>query len=396
MSLRRLGSESPNAHQRQQHSLESGSAHLGPTSPPPSWSNGHKAGAGGSDPIAAVGGNGVLSEPKLLFRKGSYKRTGTFRLGGIYMILLALQVGLQPIFSRLCVSPSVVLTSQVIACEVVKVALALVLMHGDGTLAAEARRYSPLGALTCSALPAAIYAVQNTLVQVAYRHLDYLTFSLLNQTKLLFTALFAYTFLGQKQSRPQIGALVAMLGAASLLSAAQSRARAGATRAEELDAEGRFYLGVLPVMAASVLSGLASAACQWAAQVRQRSTYLMTAEMSTIATCLLFASLASSPDGATIRKLGFFHGWTPWSATPVVTNALGGIIVGLVTKHSGGVKKGFSVIAALAVTAMVQFVLEGRGPSYHVYMALPLVVGGIVVHSRYPYKGTGRGKKHDS
>ena len=52
-----------------------------------------------------------------------------------------------------------------------------------------------VGSLTASGLPAAIYAVQNSLLQISYKNLDSLTFSMLNQTKLFFTALFTYIIL---------------------------------------------------------------------------------------------------------------------------------------------------------------------------------------------------------
>ena len=50
--------------------------------------------------------------------------------------------------------------------------------------------------LTTSGLPAAIYALQNSLLQISYKNLDSLTFSMLNQTKIFFTALFTYIILG--------------------------------------------------------------------------------------------------------------------------------------------------------------------------------------------------------
>ncbi|KAF3953626.1 hypothetical protein CMV_020947 [Castanea mollissima] len=46
----------------------------------------------------------------------------------------------------------------------------------------------------------------------------------------------------------------------------------------------------------------------------------------------------------------------------VIFNALGGILVGLVTSHAGGVRKGFVIVSALLVTAMMQFIFEGKPP----------------------------------
>lgn len=40
------------------------------------------------------------------------------------------------------------------------------------------------------------YAVQNLLMFYSFQHLDFITYHLLNQTKLLFTALFVYLLMG--------------------------------------------------------------------------------------------------------------------------------------------------------------------------------------------------------
>lgn len=115
----------------------------------------------------------------------------------------------------------VIVTSSVLTCEVVKVnnffsavcftpwlhiftciylptfqvICALVLMAKEGTLKKIYREWTLFGSLTASGLPAAIYALQNSLLQISYKNLDSLTFSILNQTKLFFTALFTYIIL---------------------------------------------------------------------------------------------------------------------------------------------------------------------------------------------------------
>jgi len=43
---------------------------------------------------------------------------------------------------------------------------------------------------------------------------------------------------------------------------------------------------------------------------------------------------------------------------PIVTNAVGGIIVGLVTKTAGTVRKGFALIFGMLVTGLVQSGME--------------------------------------
>lgn len=68
-------------------------------------------------------------------------------------------------------------------------------MAKDGSLKKVYNDWTLVGALTASGLPAVIYALQNILLQISYKNLDSLTFSILNQTKILFTAFFTYLIL---------------------------------------------------------------------------------------------------------------------------------------------------------------------------------------------------------
>ncbi|CAI9106292.1 OLC1v1005418C1 [Oldenlandia corymbosa var. corymbosa] len=227
----------------------------------------------------------------------------------------------------------VIVTSAVLTCEVIKVICALLLMAKDGTLKKVFKEWTLAGSLTASGLPAAIYALQNSLLQISYKNLDSLTFSMLNQTKLFFTAFFTYT---QKQSSQQIGDLFLLILAAVLLSVGEGSSNASSSSNPE---EILFY-GIVSVLVASVLSGLASALCQWVSQIGQM--------------------------------------------IPVTLNAVGGTLVGLVTSYAGGVRKGFVVVSALLVTAMLQFIFDGKPPSVFCLVALPLVITSILINQKYP------------
>lgn len=96
-------------------------------------------------------------------------------------------------FFSLCFRPLYLRTS--ISPFAWKVVLAIVFMSKEGTLLKSLRQWSLADSLIASGLPAAIYALQNSLLQVSYRNLDSLTFSMLNQTKIFFTALFMYIIL---------------------------------------------------------------------------------------------------------------------------------------------------------------------------------------------------------
>ncbi|KAG5015615.1 hypothetical protein JHK82_021296 [Glycine max] len=316
-----------------------------------------------------------------------------------FSILLALQYGAQPLISKrfirhmefegllgngalLCLKREVIVTSSVLTCELAKVICAVFFMAKDGSLRKLYKEWTLVGALTASGLPAAIYALQNSLLQISYKNLDSLTFSMLNQTKIFFTALFAYFILRQKQSIEQIGALFLLIVAAVLLSVGE-----GSTKGSAIgNADQILFYGIIPVLVASVLSGLASSLCQWASQVKKHSSYLMTIEMSIVGSLCLLASTLKSPDGEAMRQHGFFYGWTPLTLIPVIFNALGGILVGLVTSHAGGVRKGFVIVSALLITALLQFIFDGKTPSLYCLLALPLVVTSISIYQKYPYQ----------
>lgn len=299
------------------------------------------------------------------------------------MILLSFQYGAQPLLSKRFSGKQVIVSSAVITCEWAKVGFAMIFMAWDGTLWTLGKDWTLSGALIASGLPAALYALQNTLLQLGYRYLDSLTFSMLNQSKLLFTALFMFLILRHRQSSYQIGALMLLLVAALLLCVGESSSRGSSPKGAHGEA---ILLGVLPVLVASVISGLASTLCQWASQVKRRSSYLMTVEMSAIGTLCLLVSMLWSPDGQSIRKHGFFYGWNFYTFVPVFTNAIGGILVGLVTTSAGGVRKGFVIVTALLVTALLQLVFEGKIPSTHTLSAMPLVLSSVIIYQRYPYK----------
>nr|XP_010937448.1 UDP-N-acetylglucosamine transporter ROCK1 isoform X2 [Elaeis guineensis] len=273
----------------------------------------------------------------------------------LYLALLTLQYGAQPLLSKRFVGQDVIVTTSVLSCEVAKVICALILLAKEGSLKSLYNQWTLVGSLTASGLPAAIYALQNSLLQISYR---------------------------QKQSVKQVGALAMLIIAAILLSVGESSGRGSSgTGADQV-----LFYGIIPVMVASVLSGLASSLCQWASQVKKHTSYLMTIEMSVVGSLCLLLSTYKSPDGEAIRKYGFFHGWTAWTLLPTISNAVGGILVGLVTAHAGGVRKGFVIVSALLVTATLQFIFDGKPPSFYCLAALPLVISSIFIYQKYPYR----------
>jgi len=165
--------------------------------------------------------------------------------------------------------------------------------------------------------------------------------------------------------------------------------------------------GIVPILVASLISGMAGSlteknlqGSQGSASVwgKKRSTktsppasrpprnaYLFSMEMNVASIVLLLGSLFMSSDGRSIlRSRTFFSNWTPETFIPVITSSIGGILVGLVTKHAGSVRKGFALIFGLLISGILQ--ANGAGIGTHQIVGGLLAAASLWMHTLHPYK----------
>jgi UDP-sugar transporter A1/2/3 len=216
---------------------------------------------------------------------------------------------------------------------------------------------------TVAFLPAALYAVQNIAALQAYQNLDSLTFNVLNQTKTLSAALCCYLVMGRTQSPVQVMSLFLLLLSALVMERlVPLDSLFSADVSIEIPEWGSQHWthGVAPIMVASFISGLSGALSQKNLQSQGggRNPYLFSMELCAASALILSFSLVISPDGKRIAEEGFWHGWTLQTMIPILTNSIGGIIVGLVTKYAGSVRKGFALILGIFLSGLVQAMLQ--------------------------------------
>lgn len=146
-----------------------------------------------------------------------------------------------------------------------------------------------------AALPAVLYTVQNTAALTAYQTLDGVTFNVLNQTKTLSAALCCYLIIGRKQSKRQVLALLLLFVSALIVenliplnfimggnSDNDDEVHddddvvhgGGGGGGSSFISSRHFTHGVLPVLIASFISGLAGAISQKNLQNDGRNPYL--------------------------------------------------------------------------------------------------------------------------
>ncbi len=319
----------------------------------------------------------------------------------IYMSFLALQFGIQPCLTKKFTSPEIIRPTVILTQETVKLLLAIIGITLDAStkwkdVTSGWNIQSWLRAL----LPATIYLVQSSCSLLAYQNLDAITFNVLNQTKTLSAALCCFLLLGKRQSKLQIVALVLLLLAVMVLEGVLPLDfkfyvdYLSNTKTADSNDTTKFSIsskhvshGVLPIMLASFLSGLAGAITQKSLQSGGgRNALVFTMELCAASILILLVSFATSEAGKKIQERGFFDRWTPLTLVPIVTNSAGGILVGLVIKYAGTIRKGFALIFGIFISGIVHnFINEGKSLSKEDITGGVLAALSLWMHASFPY-----------
>ena len=131
---------------------------------------------------------------------------------------------------------------------------------------------------------------------------------------------------------------------------------------------------------------LAGAVSQKNLQVAGRDVLVFSMELSVISFVTMIATLIlGSPDGKEVRTSGMGKGWTWKTWIPVLTNAAGGVVVGMVTKHSGAVRQGFGLIFGLLLSGILQNIfLSDEGITSEQVLGGVLASVSVWMHSSFP------------
>lgn len=324
----------------------------------------------------------------------------------LYMSMLALQFACQPLLTKKFTPKSVNRSSIVMSQDIVKVIITLAALFMTGSWSTAVAGWSVKSWLTVAALPALLYSIQNIATLIAYQQLPPLTFNVLNQTKTLSAALSCYILMGKVQSKIQIVSLLLLFMSACIIeklipfrsSVKNKKLQGVSTKVVEktMEEKSNHAEGVIAVLLASFISGLAGALTQRSLQSGMvgtigRNSYFFTLEISFASLLFMLLSTIRSDDGQDIRTKGFFHNWTPKTLIPIITNASGAILVGLVTKYAGAVKKGFALIFGLVISGLLQaFVANNNGDGDEGKISLEQIVGGLLaalslwMHNAFP------------
>eukprot|EP00977_Amphora_coffeiformis_P003884 scaffold769_cov168-Amphora_coffeaeformis.AAC.4 len=92
-------------------------------------------------------------------------------------------------------------------------------------------------------------------------------------------------------------------------------------------------------------------------------------------TSTLTLGILPTPDHRRLVKQGWWQGWTRWTWIPLILQATGGVLVGLVTKYAGSVRKGFCLIQGMFLSGILQNWLDKDGSNH---VRVEQWIGGIL------------------
>ncbi|KAG7395091.1 hypothetical protein PHYBOEH_004243 [Phytophthora boehmeriae] len=302
------------------------------------------------------------------------------------LLLLTLQVGVQPLLMGWYASEARDVRLRVGVVELLKLLLALVplsLSRGEAGLLAQLKGWRLRAALATTVLPALIYVLQNLLNHAAVVTLDGVTFNVLNQTKIIWTALLVYLLLGKRQSPLQMLAL-GMLCVAAVLMTSSSMEQGQEVKASDA----AVFTGMYQALLAAVLSALAGSIIQRALQREKRNQYMITVELSVLgeATLVLLAlvqgGLMPAPDSDSQDSM--WEGWSKMTLVALFCQALGGVLVGFVIRDCGNVEKSFAVVGGMGLTALLETQFNGKPFGHNALIAMALVAISTALYTLNP------------
>mmetsp|Transcript_24953 Transcript_24953/g.40088 ORF Transcript_24953/g.40088 Transcript_24953/m.40088 type:complete len:187 (-) Transcript_24953:170-730(-) len=135
-------------------------------------------------------------------------------------------------------------------------------------------------------------------------------------------------------------------------------------------------VGIGLTLVAGAISGVASTVMQYNLQRLERNSYLMSAELGFFSACFLILKLLCEAyvlgigDGQRILNSSFFDGFDRYTVLPLMSTACGGIVVGKVTYHLGGVGKAYGLLAGLVLSLLI----HADTITWRLLTAVPLII----------------------
>ncbi|KAJ2889922.1 UDP-galactose transporter Gms1 [Coemansia aciculifera] len=236
-------------------------------------------------------------------------------------------------------------------------------------------------------IPAGLYTIQNNLQYVAVSLLDAATFQVTYQLKILTTALCSVVLLGTTLGVMRwVSLLILTLGIALV-----QLPSAPVSPPPSIDAEGSVgegegsstkLMGLVAVMTACVLSGLAGVYFEKVLKGSRKSVWTRNVQLSLFSLPpALFGVLVIDIKG--VSTSGFFYGYTAWTVAAIALQALGGLLVAVVVKYADNILKGFATSISIVISCLVSVWLIGFRITKPFVLGTALVIFATFMYGKY-------------
>mmetsp|Transcript_2664 Transcript_2664/g.5764 ORF Transcript_2664/g.5764 Transcript_2664/m.5764 type:complete len:364 (+) Transcript_2664:124-1215(+) len=227
------------------------------------------------------------------------------------------------------------------------------------------------------AVPASAYNLQMTLEYIALANLDAAMFSVLVQTKLLFTATFSAIIIGKKLKYIQVISL-ALLTVGVMLCNMKFGDDQGISNTK----------GIMATLGIAVSSGFASVYTEKVIK-SQRIKSPVTGQYSLAYTQVQLASMslltigiyACIVDFRAIVDYGLFYNFNAGAFLTVFNSAIGGLIVASVLKYADSVLKGYATAISVIGTGLLSMVLFGTKLHAVYFLGIVNVIIAVLLYN---------------
>lgn len=228
------------------------------------------------------------------------------------------------------------------------------------------------------AVPAVVYAIQNTLYVAAAYYLPAAVQQAGQNLKILMAGVFATLLLSRPPSRLQWASLAGLLGGVTLITTGNQEG--GASGAVSWAA---MVPGLVMVVLASTCSGFAGAWTEMHMKKQHVGIWMRNVQLAAGGATVAFISAAAG-SGRSIAERGVLAGFNRWAWLGMALNALGGFLVAFLLKvaPSGSVLKNMAPAAGLILTLVISAKAFGAIPTAGQVLGCAVIAGSLYLYNR--------------
>lgn len=232
-------------------------------------------------------------------------------------------------------------------------------------------------------VPASAYNLQMSLEYVALANLSAAMFSVLVQTKLLFTAVFAVTVLNKQLKYIQVISLVLLTVGVMLCNISNAKDTGSG------DGGANVSRGIMATLGIALSSGFASVYTEKVIKAQRGRTVVendkyglaYTQVQLALMSIVTIGAYACAKDFSKILQHGLFHNFTGGAVLSILNSALGGLIVAAVLKYADSVLKGYATAMSVVLTGVLSMLLFGTSLSVIYFMGIINVVTAVLLYN---------------